>query len=67
MAEGRRVRVTPGSLLTIALLFWLDEGVGLLGWSVLACAAHELGHLLVGAALGGTAPVACPCPRWGWN
>lgn len=57
MAEGRRVRVTPGSLLTIALLFWLDEGVGLLGWSVLACAAHELGHLLVGAALGGR-------PRW---
>ena len=57
MAEGRRVRVTPGSLLTIALLFWLDEGVGLLGWSVLACAAHELGHLLVGAALGGR-------PQW---
>lgn len=57
MAEGRRVRVTPGSLLTIALLFWLDEGVGLLGWSVLACAAHELGHLLVGVALGGR-------PRW---
>ena len=57
MAEGRRVRVTPGSLLTVALLFWLDEGVGLLGWSVLACAAHELGHLLVGAALGGR-------PRW---
>ena len=29
----------------------------MLGWSVLACAAHELGHLLVGAALGGR-------PRW---
>ncbi len=31
--------------------------MGLLGWSVLACAAHELGRLLVGAALGGR-------PRW---
>ena len=57
MAEGRWVRITPGFLLTMAVMFWLDEGVGLLGWGVLACVVHELGHLLVGAALGGR-------PRW---
>ncbi len=51
------MRVTPGFLLTMSVLFWLDDGVGLLGWGVLACAAHEMGHLLVGAALGGR-------PRW---
>ena len=57
MAEGRRVRATPGFWLTLAVLFWLDEGVGLLGWGALACAGHELGHLLMGAAFGGR-------PRW---
>ena len=57
MAEGRWVRITPGFLLTMAVMFWLDEGVGLLGGGVLACVVHELGHLLVGAALGGR-------PRW---
>ena len=57
MAEGRWVRITPGFLLNMAVMFWLDEGVGLLGWGVLACVVHELGHLLVGAALGGR-------PRW---
>ena len=57
MAEGRWGRITPGFLLTMAVMFWLDEGVGLLGWGVLACVVHELGHLLVGAALGGR-------PRW---
>ena len=57
MAEGRWVRITPGFLLTMAVMFWLDEGVGLLGWGVLACVVHELGHLLVGAAVGGR-------PRW---
>lgn len=51
------MRITPGFLLTMAVMFWLDEGVGLLGWGVLACVVHELGHLLVGAALGGR-------PRW---
>ena len=51
------MRITPGFLLTMAVAFWLDEGVGLLGWGVLACVVHELGHLLVGAALGGR-------PRW---
>ena len=57
MAEVRWLRITPGFLLTMAVMFWLDEGVGLLGWGVLACVVHELGHLLVGAALGGR-------PRW---
>ena len=57
MAERGRLRVTPGFWLTLAALFWLDEGVGLLGWGALACAGHELGHLLMGAAFGGR-------PRW---
>ena len=57
MAEGRWVRITPGFLLTMAVMFWRVEGVGLWGWGVLACVVHELGHLLVGAALGGR-------PRW---
>ena len=35
MAEGRWVRITPGFLLTMAVMFWLDEGGGLLGWGVL--------------------------------
>lgn len=37
----------------MALLFYLDEGVDLLGWGMLACALHELGHVLAVRALGG--------------
>lgn len=48
-----KLRVTPGFFLLIAVLFYLDEGVGLLGWGLLACALHELGHYAVGRVSGG--------------
>ena len=49
-----RVEVSPGFLLLLGTLFWLDEGIGLLPWGLLACLLHELGHVAVGAALGGS-------------
>lgn len=52
--ERPRVEVSPGFLLVLGALFWLDEGTGLLPWGLLACALHELGHVGVAAALGGT-------------
>ncbi|MDE6280223.1 MAG: peptidase M50, partial [Oscillospiraceae bacterium] len=42
------MKVSPGFLLILGVLFWLDEGVGLLPWGLLACVFHELGH--IGAA-----------------
>ncbi len=47
--EQPRVEASPGFLLLLGALFWLDEGVGLLPWGLLACIVHELGH--IGAAL----------------
>ena len=49
----KRLRVEPGFLLLMAGLFYLDEGVGLLGWAAAACLLHELGHYLAARALGG--------------
>ncbi len=51
--EGPEVRVTPGFLLLMAVLFWLDEGVGLLPWGVLACLLHEAGHVAAARLCGG--------------
>ena len=48
-----RVEATPGFLLLLAVLFWLDEGVGLLPWGLAACVLHELGHIVAAAAFGG--------------
>ena len=48
-----RVEATPGFLLLLAVLFWLDEGVGLLPWGLAACVLHELGHIAAAAAFGG--------------
>lgn len=48
-----RVDVSPGFLLLLGVLFWLDEGVGLLPWCLLACLLHELGHLAAAGACGG--------------
>jgi stage IV sporulation protein FB len=48
-----KLRVTPGFFLLAATAFYLDEGVGVLGWCVLSCVLHELGHYLVGRAFGG--------------
>jgi len=47
------VEASPGFLLLLGALFWLDEGVGLLPWGLLACALHELGHIAMAAAQGG--------------
>ena len=32
-----RVEVSPGFLLLLGTLFWLDEEIGLLPWGLLAC------------------------------
>lgn len=48
-----KVEVSPGAMLLLGALFWLDEGVGLLPWCLLACVLHELGHLAAAGAYGG--------------
>lgn len=48
-----RVEASPGFLLLLGVLFWLDEGVGLLLWGLLACAVHELGHMAAAWRFGG--------------
>lgn len=50
-----RLEVSPGFLLLLGTLYWLDEGVGLLPWGLLACAVHELGHVAAAMAFGGRA------------
>lgn len=48
-----RLEASPGFLLLLGVLFWLDEGVGLLPWCLLACLVHELGHMAAALAFGG--------------
>lgn len=48
-----RVEASPGFLLLLGMLFWLDEGIGLLPWGLLACLLHEAGHIAMAAAMGG--------------
>lgn len=48
-----RLEASPGFLLLLGALFWLDEGVGLLPWGLLACAVHELGHVAAARCFGG--------------
>ena len=50
-----RLEASPGFLLLLGALYWLDEGVGLLPWGLLACAVHELGHVAAALAFGGRA------------
>jgi len=40
-----KVEVSNGFIILMALLFWLDEGVGLLFPALIAAALHELGHV----------------------
>lgn len=47
------LEVKPGFLLLLGILFWLDDGIGLLPWGLLACILHELGHIAVAAVFGG--------------
>jgi len=51
--EQPRVEASPGFLLLLGALFWLDEGVGLLPWGLLACIVHELGHVVAALTCGG--------------
>ena len=48
-----RLAISPGFLVLLGLLFYLDQGVDLLGAGLLACALHELGHWLAIRLLGG--------------
>lgn len=48
-----QIEISSGFLLLLGVLFWLDEGVGLLPWGLTACMVHELGHVTIAAALGG--------------
>lgn len=48
-----RLEASPGFLLLLGALFWLDEGVGLLAWGLLACLLHELGHVAAARCFGG--------------
>lgn len=51
--DAPEVEASPGFLLLLGALFWLDEGVGLLPWGLAACVLHELGHIAAAAVLGG--------------
>ena len=48
-----RLEASPGFLLLLGALYWLDEGVGLLPWGLLACTVHELGHVAAAQVFGG--------------
>jgi len=48
-----RVEITPGFLLLMAGLFYLDRGIGILPRALLGCVIHEAGHTLAGAVVGG--------------
>ena len=48
-----KLEISPGFLLLLGGLFWLDEGVGLLPWGLLACCVHEMGHMVAALACGG--------------
>lgn len=52
-SDRPRLETSPGFLLLIAVVFWLDEGIGLLPWCLLSCLIHELGHVAAAAACGG--------------
>ena len=55
LPERLRLEVSPGFLLLLGVLYWLDEGVGLLVWGLLACVVPELGHVVAALAFGGRA------------
>lgn len=51
--ERPRLEASPGFLLLLGALYWMDEGVGLLPWGLLACVVHELGHVAAARCCGG--------------
>lgn len=48
-----RLTATPGFLLLLAVLYYLDREVGLVPWALLSCVVHEAGHVGIAAILGG--------------
>lgn len=52
-------RVSAGFWLVLGVLYYLDEGTGLLPWGLLACAVHEMGHLLAAKWYGGELEAVC--------
>lgn len=50
-----KVTITPGFLLLLGVMFYLDDGIGILPWAVAAAALHELGHVGAAALFGGRA------------
>ncbi|OUN25038.1 site-2 protease family protein [Pseudoflavonifractor sp. An85] len=46
-------KVSPGFWLVLGVLYYLDEGTGLLPWGLLACLVHEVGHWLAAKWYGG--------------
>ena len=48
-----RLAVTPGFLLLLAVLFYVDRGIGILPWALIGCVIHEAGHTVAGVAFGG--------------
>lgn len=49
----KRVRIRPGFFLLLAVLFYLDEGMGVLPWGLGAAALHECGHYCAAHFFGG--------------
>lgn len=45
--------VTPGFFLLVCLLFYLDDGSGVLLWGAIAALLHEIGHIVAAALFGG--------------
>lgn len=43
--KNRNIRISPGFLLLIGMLLYLDDGTGLFPWAVGAAVLHELGHI----------------------
>ena len=48
------IRISGGFLILLAVLLWLDRGLGILFPALAAAAIHELGHFLAAYLLGGT-------------
>lgn len=46
-------------MVLLGLLFYLDQGMDLLGWGLLACALHEVGHWLTIRLMGGRITRLC--------
>jgi len=53
-----RVTVAPGFLLLSALLFYLDDGIGILPWVLLSAMVHEGGHIGASILFGGKVEAA---------